>query len=535
MAMNPLIPLAGLGALAFMFFGSKSNAAAPPGTPEGQGGPPLGTPKPPATLPTGPRPTSELSEAQRERMAEALGRLGVSPATGKLSGAADAEAIRFASQVVGELDAAGFKDAASALRAYVDEASKAVKTPVEAAPIAQAAAQTGMTKEQAEYAARILALERDPNKIGLFIDWLKKLSPSPQRDTMIQMAQALALQLEAANATTQTIDKITEVINSTPEEPDDEDPPVAPARPVYTSTSPGQPTGRPPTTTATPPKPLPETPKNVPASPVPQTAPAPLTDGEIVARSVVANLGANQQKFGIKGAKGKEDKLLVKKFQAIVGLTQDGSAGPATYILLAGKGAVNLPLVYYWPKTATAATVAEYRSNLEKIAKKLEENGRRDEANTLRVSIAREHGEGGINGPLFGAPAAAARPAAPKPPAPAATTSSSTGPGTARIPEVNITASADPFPGRLLMLTSPMMKGDDVKRWQMALKKGFGGTSYNVGDIDGVFGKKSDEMTRAFQRDFNLALPAGNDKLFLAIDGKVGPAVRTRARALGMW
>lgn len=528
MALNPLLPIAGLGALAFLFLGKKSSAATPPGTnggggastPEGQGAP-SGATRPPGTTTTtsplsnAPRPTSELSEAQRSRMAEALGRLGVSPATGKLSGAADADAIRFATQVVGELDAAGFKDAAAALRGYVDEASKAVKTPVEAAPVAQAAQAAGMTADQAAYAARLLALERDPNKIGIFIDWLKKLAPSPQRDTFIQMAQALALQLAAANATTQTLDKITEVIESSPELPDEED--YSPKPPVYTSTSPGLPTG-------TPPRTLPETPTNVPKTPVPQKPPAPLTDGEIVARSVVANLGANQQKYGVKGAKGKEDRLLVKKFQAIVGLNQDGNAGPATLILLAGKGAVNLPLVYYWPKAATAATVAEYRSNLEKIAKKLEENGRRDEANTLRVAIAREHGEGGINGPLFGAPAAAPRPAAPVAPRPAAVSTPSAA------------AGADPFPGqRLLMLTSPLQKGEDVRRWQTALKKGFGRTSYDVGDIDGAFGKKSDEMTRAFQKDFNAALPPGNEKLFLAVDGKVGPAVRARARALGMW
>src|SRR6187551_3145008 len=203
MALNPLLPLAGIGALIFLLTQSKKSSAA---SPEDRGGPPPGSttnsgggalppellakvqqalgglgvnpatgqltgaatpqavaygkavadelkakgftdlsntlmgyvsqaaamlpgPYAPApsqstpvispVLPVGPKPTSDMSEAQRERMAQALGRLGVSPATGKLSGAADADAIRFASQVVGELEAAGFKDAANALRTYV--------------------------------------------------------------------------------------------------------------------------------------------------------------------------------------------------------------------------------------------------------------------------------------------------------------------------------------------------------------------------------------------------------------------------------
>lgn len=521
MAFNPLLPIAaGAGALLF-FLTSKKSDAAPP---EGQGAPP-GSTKPPVSTPATIRPTSELSAAQRDRMAQALGRLGVSPATGKLSGAADADAIRFASQVVGELDAAGFKDAASALRAYVDEASKAVKTPVEAAPIAQAAAAAGMTAEQAAYAARLLALERDPNKIALFIDWLKKLSPSPQRDTFIQMAQALALQLAAANVTTDTLDQISQVIESSPEEPDeDEEPLVVSPKPVYTATSPGLPTSKPPAPSPAAVRPPPETPHTVPPKPVPQPTPAPLSDAELVARSVATNLGATQQKFGVKSAKGKEDKMLVKKFQALVGLGQDGSAGPATFLMLATKGAVNLPLVYYWPKTATAATVAEYRANLEKIAQTYERNGRRSEANTLRAAAAREHGEGGINGPLYGAPAAAPRPAAPITTAP----KPATAPAAVRpVSNVVSIAPGDPTPGARTLKAGD--RGPDVLAWQQALVKGyqFGDIhmqwSNPVGRPDGIFGKNTQTATASFQRANSLTA-----------DGIVGPNTRAKARAVGM-
>lgn len=508
MALNPLIPLAALGALGFVFLSSKKSDAKTNTTPEGQGGPPLGTPPgntaplPPPPPSSGPRPTSELSEAQRARMAEALGRLGVSPATGKLSGAADASAIQFATQVIGELEAANFKEAAAILRGYTDEAAKSVQTPPEAAPIAQAA--TGaMTKEQAEYVARVLSLERDPNKIGLLIDWLKKLAPSPQRDVFIQMAQALALQLEAANITTDTLDKIDQVITSTPEEPDASTPPV------YTATSPGLPTA--------PPKPLPEQPAVVPAQPVPQPTPKPLTDAEIVARQVHTMLTQLQNQYGVKGAKGKEDKALVKKFQSLVGLGADGAAGPGTFLMLAAKGAVTLPLVYYWPKTATAATVAEYRTNLEKIAQKLEQAGRRADANTLRVSIAREHGEGGINGPLYGAPAAATRPAAA--PQPAAAPKPATAPAPTLTPSAGL--AVDPYPNsRLLKFVKPNMSGPDVERWQNALNKG----GFNVGKPDGFFGPASDTQTRAFQK-----------KAGLTADGQVGSGTRLAARKFGLW
>lgn len=588
MALNPIIPLAGAAGALILFLTSKKSSAAPPGSTSPPSGTPNTAPMPAALLqkvqtalgrlgvspatgqlsgaatavdvaygqqvtnelsaagyldvaktlqgyvsqaaamlpgpystpstpaaPSGPRPTSELSDAQRERMAEALGRLGVSPATGKLSGAADAEAIRFATQVVGELDAAGFKDAAKALRGYVDEASKVVKTPTEAAPIATAAQAAGLTKEQAEYAARVLALERDPNKIGIFIDWLKKLPPTPQRDTFIQMAQALAFQLAAANITTNTLDQIHQVITSSPEEPDEEEPGYTPSTSNAT---------RPPATTSTPATAPPEQPVKVPATPVPQAVPKPLSEIELVGRSLLNNLIATQKKYGVKAAKGKEDRMLVKKLQGLAGLTADGDAGPATLLILATKGALELPLVYYWPKTATAATVAEYRTALENIAKKHEQLGSRDQANTLRVSIAREHGEGGINGPLFGAPAVSTS----RPPVTAVPKQPATTPPKSPSNVVSI-VPGDPTPGARI-LTVGIPKGNDVLAWQQGLARGFtfSGMQFNyaslVGKPDGSFGNGTANATKAFQKQVGIT----------PIDGKVGPATRAKAHALGM-
>ena len=74
-------------------------------------------------------------------------------------------------------------------------------------------------------------------------------------------------------------------------------------------------------------------------------------------------------------------------------------------------------------------------------------------------------------------------------------------------------ASAQDPSERLLRLTTPLMKGNDVKRVQRAL--GF------VGDaVDGSFGPDTDLAVRQFQ--------AGRG---MAIDGKVGPATRA---ALGL-
>lgn len=60
---------------------------------------------------------------------------------------------------------------------------------------------------------------------------------------------------------------------------------------------------------------------------------------------------------------------------------------------------------------------------------------------------------------------------------------------------------------RLLKLTSPMMKGDDVKELQARLNP----NGCNCGKVDGIFGNKTDAAVRAYQR-----------KKGLVVDGKAG-------------
>jgi hypothetical protein len=460
-------------------------------------------------------------------MAEALGRLGVSPATGKLSGAADADAIRSASQLVGTLDSMGYKEAAAALRKYVDEAAKGVQTPAEAAPIA-AAAPIGLTQAQRDYVARVMSLEREPDKIGLLVDWLKKLSPSVERDNLIQMAQALRLQLAAAQSTAATMNQIDQIIKA-PDAASVQKAAQAPVTPVTVpSPLPKQDgpheQGIAPTVVTSPgianvpgqgaPS-LPEMPVAVPPKPVPQAVPVPATPVELAAKAMVDNLLAVVAQYGsVAKAKGHENKQLALNFQKLAGTTQDGKPGPATLILAAGKGAVNLPPVFYWPSTSTAATLAQYKDGLEKIAQKFSEMGRAQDAATLRASIAREAGQGG----LAAAAVKAATTASPKP---------------APSPVKPASSAVDPKPGW------PLMKQGDkdsaaakaagtgmVTAWQKVLVKG-GFLPNAASSTDGVFGAGTKAATQKLQAKAGM-VPS-------AQDGVVGPNTRTAANYLGLW
>ncbi len=71
---------------------------------------------------------------------------------------------------------------------------------------------------------------------------------------------------------------------------------------------------------------------------------------------------------------------------------------------------------------------------------------------------------------------------------------------------------------RLLQLTSPSMKGEDVKQLQQALLKS--GLSVGESGADGVFGQATDQAVRTFQGQKGLN-----------VDGKVGSATR---QALGL-
>jgi hypothetical protein len=250
----PVIPaLLGAGALLFVMTG-KSSAATSPSAPY-KVAPPDGSS--PAKIEPKPAPKNwkEMSESLQAQVASALGQLGVSPATGELTGApVTADAIKLATQTAALCESQGFYDVAKDLRRWAEQAAKAVPTPPAAAPMKEQAP-PGLNPAQVEALVRTLTLDRDPKVIQGVIDTLKKLPQSPQRDYFIGMAQALMLQLQAAQSTTQTMQQIDEVIKS---------PTVAevvtavkPLPPVIvpvatTSTSPGWPQPKPSTSTAPP-------------------------------------------------------------------------------------------------------------------------------------------------------------------------------------------------------------------------------------------------------------------------------------------
>jgi peptidoglycan hydrolase-like protein with peptidoglycan-binding domain len=69
------------------------------------------------------------------------------------------------------------------------------------------------------------------------------------------------------------------------------------------------------------------------------------------------------------------------------------------------------------------------------------------------------------------------------------------------------------WPGRYLMVQSPLMKGDDVRQWQQQMKN----RGWTIG-VDGIFGEESRRVALKFQQEKGLAG-----------DGIVGPTTWTKA------
>lgn len=150
-------------------------------------------------------------------------------------------------------------------------------------------------------------------------------------------------------------------------------------------------TGLPPGTGPGPgPGPGPGTYPGVPPVIPPVVPPIPPTPSKqwTLAAGLQQNLLRVQQQFGVKGAKGKEDRALATNFQAGEGLKPDGLSGPKTTLRMA-QYLPTLPLVMYWPKGSGQKAVLDYKAELLRIASAMPP----DKAAELRASAEREKGQ----------------------------------------------------------------------------------------------------------------------------------------------
>ena len=137
------------------------------------------------------------------------------------------------------------------------------------------------------------------------------------------------------------------------------------------------------------------------AAALPSDVVIPKTQLELKADAVTRHLLALQAKHGMPGARGREDMTLIKGFQKLAGVKEDGKMGPGTTALLAKLGQMVIPLVMYWPANSGPQAVANYRTALEKIASDKETMGDTTTATAIRIAAANERGQAGIKGQVL--------------------------------------------------------------------------------------------------------------------------------------
>jgi peptidoglycan hydrolase-like protein with peptidoglycan-binding domain len=472
----PILPIAA-GAIALFLLSQKKEGSYSVAPSDGSS-PPVKEPAPPA------KTWREMPETLQEQVASALGQLGVSPATGQLSGGVvSADAIKFATQTAALCEAQGFYDVAKQLRGYAEQAAHTVPSPPEVTTI-KASAPPGLTDAEKEAIGRTLAMDRDPKVLQALLVRLQALQPSPERDHFIQMTQALILQLQSAQSTTQTLQQIDQVIKSPGiAEVHAAVQPLPPAViPVITPPPPPPPLPPivlpPPVLTAPTPPPLVPLPPNPPPPPATSaTAEAtsemdalsyaallPLTGNRILKLAAPLMTGTDVlawqtilRRDGFAGSVkadkvfGPATQLATKQWQSSRGLVADGQVGPAT------RGKVGLPLA-----------------------------------------------------PMGGDPLSRSPSATPLPQvtAPAGT------------PGLVFAKVVDPTPNAKVLKAGAATKAETTS-WQNILTAlGYGGI---VGKVDGSWGPKTTEATKALQL---YAQTHYRDSKPITVDGTVGPQTR---------
>lgn len=322
----------------------------------------------PGFVPTPSTPVTAVSQAEKaqgyqQEVIEALKQLGVD-SEGNIKTVPSEAAIHYASGLVTRMKNDGFVAESQALDQLVQKAIKML-------PAANIVTLPGIPAALAAEVNNAIAYSKDPKKLRALADALLKLpgaSSDPNIKNTIEMVTQLAAQLEAQQVIANGVQQAEQILNQlgAPNV-------VIPNVPVTTTSTPVA---------------------------VPEAA-APKSNVEIAADLMVAHLKRVQLQAGsVTAAKGKEDKNTVKKFQTLAKLTSDGKPGPGTLVAAASFGQFELPLVMYWPTSATKQKVYDYRAALLAIAAKLDSTNPSG-AKQLRESAARERGQAGIvGGPL---------------------------------------------------------------------------------------------------------------------------------------
>lgn len=378
MAIGPAMLMAALGGLALATMGKKPATTSSPGI-----APPLPSGAPPApkgsaadpivNTAAGPIPVA-LPQSFHDLLVKALQGLTVQD-DGTIKGPITPEAIQQATTIGAQLDAAGFPDAAAALRVFIQRAATQVPRPApdKTAPL------PGVSQVLVDQINRAIQLERDPAKLQAILDaLLASAPPSPQRDALAQMLEQAIKQVQAAMVLADTLKKTDEVLKSP---------------------------GLPPISTT--PAPVIELPNTV-ITASPPTPSVPTTAASEIPDTVNSRRGINLSNYlrnlvvdngSVKAAKGKEDKGMVMAFQKAEGLTQDGKMGPGGVKTLA-KYTGDIPPVFYWPTSATSKNVLQFRADLLGIADQHDAAGHPLTAAKLRAAASKERGQAGIVGTM---------------------------------------------------------------------------------------------------------------------------------------
>lgn len=382
------------------------------------------------TTPTQATTAKPLPDSLRSEMLAVMLALGVD-STGNVAGPVTAEGVRRATELSSRLSQAGFADASNAMRGYATQAAAKLPAPVTTAvPNVPGVNPTLMAQVK-----RALELERDPKKLGELRAQLAKAPASAERDMLVGSLDALILQVRSAQVVSHAATEIDQAMKAPAAPPASatgtrilklasplmSGPDVKSWQQVLASAGypvtadgvfgaktseatkdwqkkhslPGDgivgPATRAKIGTA------PTAPMTVPATPKPQADPPKKSPVEVAAEAAATHLLALQKARGVSGAKGKEDRTLIKRFQSAAGLGADGLAGVGTIVALARAGVGTLPAVMYWSASATKAKdLPLFRAQLAQVAESARKAGRTTLAAAIEASAARETGAGGL-------------------------------------------------------------------------------------------------------------------------------------------